>query len=89
MTIVWLLEQTSRLRARELAGSTYLVGEFREQLGVEEEISGCCELICHCIKEHFRTVISVLLVCALFRLYCCKAEAQDVGSVAEEDCFSA
>lgn len=70
----------------ELAGQ--LVVEFRQEFGVEEEVGGGGEFVGHGIEEDFGTVVFVFAGGALFGFYGEEAQAQDVDTVAEEDCFS-
>jgi hypothetical protein len=48
-------------------GSTYIIIEFREQFGVQEQISSRGKLISDGIKENLGTIVFVLLGCALLR----------------------
>lgn len=49
------------------ADATYEIEEFGQQLGVQEKIGSCGELIGDCIKEHLRTIVLVFEVAALSR----------------------
>ena len=68
---------------------TYEVVEFREQFSIQEEIRCSRQLIRDGVKKDFGTVVFVLLGCALFAFHGKKAEFEDIGAIAEEDCFSA
>jgi len=66
-----------------------LVVEFREQLGVEEEVGGGGEFVGDGVEEDFRTVVFMGFSGTLFGFHGENAQSEDVDAVAEEDSFAA